>query len=54
MQGWKVSYLRKLGGGLFVSVLMKIMNMVSNTFEGVSILLLVTILLHEAGPRSQD
>lgn len=52
MIAWKQTYLTRLGFGLFVAILMNLTGILNSTFEGGTIILLVTIVLYIADPKA--
>lgn len=54
MKDWKMTYLRRLGFGLFTSLIMKFTGLINNTFEGATIMLLVPILQYVVLPQVSE
>jgi len=52
MNPLKNPYTRRLGMGFFVAALMRLTDLVSNVFEGTTIMILVVILFYVVNPLS--
>lgn len=48
MKPWKMTYLRRLGLGLFTSLLLTQLKLIEGGFQGIVILLLIPILIYVA------
>ncbi len=53
MEPWKITYLRRLGMGLFTSILLDQMKIIEGLFQGIVITLMIPILIYGVRPVSQ-
>lgn len=50
MKDWKITYVKRLGFGFIVALIMHFTNLISTTFQGATIMFLVTIVRYLAHP----